>query len=335
MQTLPPPLIAGEGWPYEDAPLSVAAGEWPRISVITVCLNSEAYLEQTIRSVLLQGYPNLEYMIIDGGSTDGTLEIIKHYEAHLAGWISEADRGQSQALNKGFARSTGAIMAWLNSDDYYLPDTLAFAAREFMTHQGLDWLAGSVRQVDERGATLRTVSTESLHAYSGKRLFKNGADFRHPVDQPAVFWSRRWWDAVGPLDETYHYCMDHDLWLRAFARGFVPRWVGDELTAFRVHGASKTSARRVEMLRELARLFGEKAWQAGFRWAGCMGMARYFLREMWLAAADQSIERGQAVRAAAAVSLAMIATPSVIRRRLYTWRQIARLIRVASWMRVA
>lgn len=329
MIAVPPPLRAGQGWPFEAAAVEMPDGNWPRISVITACLNSEAYLEQAIRSVLLQGYPNVEHIIIDGGSTDGTLDIIRHYEGNLAEWISEKDGGQSEALNKGFARSTGAILAWLNSDDYYLPDTFAFVARMFRQDAALDWLAGSVRQVDQRGGYLRTASAESLHAYSGKKLFANGADFRHPVDSPAVFWSRRFWDALKPLDERYHYCMDHEMWLRAFAMGFVPRWVGDELTAFRVHDGSKTMVRRVEMLGELARLFREKAWQAGFRWAGCMSMTRYFLREMWLADADRAIERGQAGRAAAAVSLAMLATPSVIRRRLYTWREIAKLMRRA------
>src|ERR1051325_5733493 len=133
LSNVPTPPADKAGWPWtEETPVlakRMADGRtWPRISVITPSYNQAQFLEQTIRSVLLQGYPNLEYIIIDGHSSDGSAEIIKRYEQHLAFWVSEPDRGQSHAINKGLTMATGQIMCWLNSDDYYLPGTLETVA---------------------------------------------------------------------------------------------------------------------------------------------------------------------------------------------------------------
>src|SRR5262245_54842718 len=124
---------------------------FPRISIVTPSYNQAPYLHQTIDSVLSQGYPNLEYIVIDGGSTDGSVDSIRRYEKHLAYWASERDRGQTHAINKGFKRATGEVHAYLNSDDYYLPETLATVARAVRMRPDVDLIHGRCRYVDEQG----------------------------------------------------------------------------------------------------------------------------------------------------------------------------------------
>ena len=139
LSELPPPPPGKSGWPWTEetpmAPPTLPDGSpWPRVSIVTPSYNQGQYLEETIRSVLLQGYPDLEYIIIDGGSTDESVTIIEKYAPWLAYWVSEPDRGQSHAINKGFARATGEIYAWLNSDDYYWPGAIVIAARAVLQH---------------------------------------------------------------------------------------------------------------------------------------------------------------------------------------------------------
>src|SRR5438093_9264018 len=142
LATLPPPLAAASSdWPWADdrtiwSRTMPDGHDWPRITIVTPTLNQGRFIEQTIRSVLLQGYPDLEYIVIDGGSTDETMNVLAHYREHLAYWISEPDRGQSHALNKGFARATGEIIGWLNSDDYHLPHTLRTVATNLASPEG-------------------------------------------------------------------------------------------------------------------------------------------------------------------------------------------------------
>jgi glycosyltransferase involved in cell wall biosynthesis len=304
----------------------IALSAWPRITIVTPNYNRAAYLDQTIMSVLTQGYPNLDYLVIDGGSTDGSVDIIRRYEQHLTAWVSEPDRGQAHAINKGFAMGTGDIIAWLNSDDYYLPGTLQFVGQQFRGTPGLEWLAGSVRQVDEQNQYLRTISTQPPSFLARERLFTNGAVFQHHIDQPAVFWTRRLWDAAGPLDESYDYCMDWKLWMQAFALGFEPRWVSPELTAFRVHALSKTEKGKALMNTELARVFREAAHKPGFRTLPNLKLWARSLRDVVLSMADDQIRYRHPLRAAALLSFAMLCTPVIIRRRLYTWRQIAQVV---------
>ena len=190
---------------------------WPKISVVTPSYNQAAFLEETIRSVLLQGYPNLEYIVIDGGSTDGSVDIIEKYDPSIDQWVSESDRGQSHAINKGFERAYGNILAWLNSDDIYLPGALAHVAQCFAEHPGTDVLVGEAQKVREDGTVVYTASPPEL-SFESFLHWQNGETGTHNFLQPACFFSREAWETCGPLREDLHYCMDVDLWLKMVQR---------------------------------------------------------------------------------------------------------------------
>jgi glycosyltransferase involved in cell wall biosynthesis len=181
----------------------------PKISVITPSYNQSAYLEQTIRSVLLQGYPNLEYIVIDGASTDGSIAIIKKYEPWLSYWISEADRGQSHAINKGFSRATGQILCWLNSDDYYLPGTLHTVGEILSDNTGNYALAGHCSKIHSDGRP--PVTLEGSYE-NRRRLLQFWKGYQ--MHQPAIFWRREVFEKVGLLKEDLHQIMDFDYWAR-------------------------------------------------------------------------------------------------------------------------
>jgi len=206
-----------------------------RISIVTPSYNQGKYLEKTILSVLEQGYPNLEYIIIDGGSSDESVEIIKKYADRLAWWVSEPDRGQSHAINKGFARATGEIFGWLNSDDWYQPGALQAVAEAFAAHPEAGAVVGAGEMVDEKGQQLLF-----------KAPTKVDLDFLyHWLDdffwQPSCFFSRRAWEKCGPLELDLHYAMDLDLWLRIVA--IFPFPVTDaNLSMSLKHADAKTTA---------------------------------------------------------------------------------------------
>jgi glycosyltransferase involved in cell wall biosynthesis len=177
----------------------------PRFSVITPSYNQAAYLEQTIQSVLDQGYPDLEYMIVDGGSKDGSLEIIKKYEKYLAWWVSEPDHGQAEAVNKGFSRATGEFVGWINSDDFFEPGALLSAAEYLQQDARLGLVYGDVRSIDGSGATTNIM-----------RFANWGLDdlmcFKF-ISQPGTFMRRSVLQQAGYIDASYHYLLDHVLWL--------------------------------------------------------------------------------------------------------------------------
>jgi glycosyltransferase involved in cell wall biosynthesis len=214
LRDLPFPLPGRTGWPWTEETSSLAGLEpakpsWPRISVITPSLNQGQFLEQTIRSVLLQGYPDLEYIVIDGGSKDGSVEIIKRYEQWLAYWVSESDRGQSHAINKGLAKATAHIVAWLNSDDFYLPGTLKIIAEQAILYPNAGAWAGGGRQIDpETGKQL----WERLPPALTHNEILNWN--RYYLPQPSCFLNRRVLGEKLYLNERYHMQMDFDLWLR-------------------------------------------------------------------------------------------------------------------------
>jgi len=221
--------------PSMRVPAAPAQGQCPRITIVTPSYRQEAFIERTIRSVLDQGYPETEYIVQDGGSADGTRSILYRYQARLASWESRRDDGQAQAINRGFARSTGEIMAWLNSDDILLPGTLAYVAEYFRQHPDVDVIYGYRLCIDEED---RHIGRWVLPRHDDEVL--SWADF---VPQETLFWRRRIWEKAGAcVDESFHFAMDWDLLLRFRAAGArfarVPRFLG----GFRIHAQQKTSA---------------------------------------------------------------------------------------------
>ena len=183
---------------------------YPKISIITPNFNGEKYLEQTIQSVLSQNYPNLEYIIIDGGSTDNSVEIIKKYESQLAFWVSESDKGLYDAVQKGFDKSTGDIMAWINSDDLYHPKAF-FTVAEIFKFSEVNWLQGIPSIFDEMG---RTVAVSGIKRWSKLDYYLGNFKW---IQQESVFWRRSLWESAGSkLSTEMKYAGDLELWLRFF-----------------------------------------------------------------------------------------------------------------------
>ncbi len=240
LSELPSPKPGKVGWPWvgESARLSETTSDgnpWPRMSIVTPSYNQGKFLEETIRSVLLQGYPDLEYIIIDGGSKDGSVEIIRKYEKWLSYWVSEKDRGQSHAINKGWGRASGEIVAYLNSDDLYMPGVLSEVAELFRKYPDCAVIHGQTMVVDEWGKE--------------KGIFGAPLDLaasidgcNNPVAQQSTFIRRRALLDVGLMDEKLHRAMDYDLWLRLRTKYpflFVPRiW-----SKLRSHPGSKSSGK--------------------------------------------------------------------------------------------
>ena len=207
--------------------------QFPKITIVTPSYNQASFLEQTIRSVLDQGYPNLEYIVMDGGSTDGSVDIIKRYQDRLAYWISEPDDGQADAIYRGFERSTGEILGWLNSDDYYLPGALVAAGRFFARRRRVELVVGNSIVVDERGSLLYT---REAYPVSYSRLLYWNWGFA----QPASFWRREPFFETGGFDRNMRFCFDYDMYLRLLKRRPARR-LDRYLAAFRLHTASKTN----------------------------------------------------------------------------------------------
>ncbi|MEP7340416.1 MAG: glycosyltransferase family 2 protein [Acidobacteriota bacterium] len=213
---------------------------FPRITVITPSFNQGQFLEQTITSILDQGYPNLEYIIIDGGSTDHSVDIIQKYAGRLAYWVSEKDRGQTHAINKGLERATGDIIAYLNSDDYYLPGTLHQVAEYFGQHPDIDLLHGRCRNVDVTGQKIGERFGDISSYAEILDLWDIWWAKRNFV-QPEVFWTRRITEKIGHFREELYFVMDYEYWLRILQAGGQVGRLDAELSCFRFQPDQKSN----------------------------------------------------------------------------------------------
>ena len=238
---LPPPPPSRTGWPWTEAspqlPNTMPDGHpWPRVSIVTPSYNQAKFIEETIRSVLLQGYPNLEYIVIDGGSTDGSAEVIRKYEPWLAYWVSEPDEGQADAINKGWRQSRGEIVAWLNSDDTYEPGALRIVAQELDSKKGRFVVYGNCTIIDDRGRFMEVVEPPPVSLDSLIRYWM-------PVSvppQPSAFLSRDVLRKVGLLNPCLRFAMDYDLWVR-IAQSYHFHYIPQILANYRLQPQSKTS----------------------------------------------------------------------------------------------
>ncbi|HEX6985763.1 MAG TPA: glycosyltransferase family 2 protein [Planctomycetaceae bacterium] len=226
-----------------------APHDGPSIAIVTPSYNQARFLGRTIESVLSQGYPRLEYFVQDGGSGDGSTDVLRRYDGRL-GWVSERDKGQADAINRGFARTAGEVMAWLNSDDLLLPGTLAYVGRFFAENPGVDVIYGHRVLIDQDD---REIGRWVVPPHDGDAL-----RWVDTVPQETMFWRRRLWERVGGIDASFQFAMDWDLILRfldadaKFVR--VPRFLG----AFRVHQDQKTLSRAADLGRPEIRKLRER-----------------------------------------------------------------------------
>lgn len=207
----------------------------PTISIITPSFNQARYLPRTIESVLTQDYPNIEYILMDGGSTDGSLEIIQNYADRLAYWESNPDRGQTDAINKGFARATGKYLAWLNSDDVYLPGALMEAVKFLENHPEAAMVYGDCTFIDAQDREIGRFPAAQTNIQRLRRGYVH-------IPQQASFFRADLWRKVGPLDPSFYFAMDYDLWVRLAKEAPLIYLPGQVWASFRLHGDAKTIA---------------------------------------------------------------------------------------------
>ncbi len=219
----------------------------PRITIVTPSFNQARFLEATLRSVLDQGYDNLEYIVVDGGSTDGSREILEGFRPRLSRLVIGRDEGQSDAIRKGFAGSTGTIFGWLNSDDCLAPGALAAVSDFFSENPSVDVVHGNFALVNADGTVIREVATIDVHRPT--LLFENPV-----LGQPAMFWRREIYDRVQGVDRFLRYCMDLDLWVRMYTAGARFRRLDRTLAYLRMHDASKTATIQAVNVAERAQI---------------------------------------------------------------------------------
>ncbi|WP_225887026.1 glycosyltransferase family 2 protein [Nodosilinea nodulosa] len=251
---LPKPPENRTGWPWTKASSPLAeympdGSAWPRISIITPSYNQGQFLEETVRSVLLQGYPNLEYIVIDGGSTDNSVEILRKYQAHITYWVSEKDKGQAHAINKGLKLSTGSILGWVNSDDLYAKSALRKVAQALYKNQSCTMLHGN--------RILLNVKSE-VTGFSHLPSFDPSTN-QYIICSETAFWRRTAMDQAGLLKESLQFAMDLEYFGRLYLQGKFLK-LDDYLGYFRCYNLNKSSTiphiRLKEASREWKHLFG-------------------------------------------------------------------------------
>lgn len=237
----------------------------PLVSIVTPSLNQAPYLEAAMQSVFAQEYPNIEYILIDGGSTDGSVDFIKQCAAQLAYWISEPDRGQTDAINKGFARATGKYLAWLNADDRLNPTAMSEAVDFLESHSDVGMIYGDADYIDSRGRVVGRFPAAQTDYAALRRGYVH-------IPQQATFWRSELWQQVGPLDPSFTFAMDYDLWVRLAKISklqYLPRlWA-----QFRLHEDSKTLQNDQRAWDEMLKVH----WREGGSWLAII-VAKYWLR---------------------------------------------------------
>jgi len=255
-----------------------------KLSIVTPSFNQGRFLEETILSVLNQNYSNLEYLIIDGGSTDETVEVIRRYEDRLTFWVSEKDRGQVHAINKGLEKTTGDIFGFINSDDIYLPGTFATVMSHFENHPRSEWICGDTIMFGEGHdeELIRAVVPKSAaHCLS----------WAYTAPQPGHFWKREL--VQGGFDEAWPYDFDHDLYVRLLLGGHQCEHIPQSFAAYRLHAASKTVAENRHQIEEFdrsAEVYESRLFGADRRWC----RATRFLRQSY--AASEAGRRAESAR---------------------------------------
>lgn len=222
--------------------------QWPEISIITPSFNQAQFIERTIESVLSQNYPNFEYVIMDGGSTDGTAEILKKYERRII-WRSEKDKGQAEAINKGLKLAKGEILAYLNSDDTHEPEALRLVADFFLKNPKTMWVFGKCRIIDENDQEVRRAITAYKNFWLRRYNYKTLLILNY-ISQPAVFWRRKAYGEIGEFNTKEFWELDYDYWLR-LGKKYQPGFINKYLANFRVHKEAKTSIGTKHFLEEV------------------------------------------------------------------------------------
>ncbi len=231
------------------------SSQMPLVSIVTPSFNQGRFLEATIRSILDQSYKNIEYMVIDGGSKDKSIEILQQYSDRISYWVSEPDRGQAHAINKGLARARGSFLGWVNSDDVLFPETIEHAVQAFIQNPSVDVVYGRLERIDENDRLVPTpILPKDRLEFSRKNILGECI-----INQPGSFWRRKIMETAGLLDESLNYALDYEYWIRLALVGARFKRMPDVAARFRLSSSSKTVSQTAAMAREQLKVLEEVA----------------------------------------------------------------------------